>query len=177
APEAAMVEPARLFQEEVVEAPVELKLDLLLPVPLRRGTAPLHIATINGDTWQGARTVLEWNSAAGRRFDVAFVQETRFSDSEAAGGARQWCLGQGCHLALGPPRRTGAERLAVSGGVGLCIGTHIGVFSGIAVPDEWSHRIVARKIHLGEGSVLLVISLYMITSIGLTGDNLALLAE
>ncbi|CAK0830548.1 unnamed protein product, partial [Prorocentrum cordatum] len=137
----------------------------------------LTLLAINGDTWSGARRVLEWNAAAKRQFDVVFIQETRFPDGEAAGAARQWCLGQGCHLALGPPLRVGTERLAVSGGVGLCSAAHVGVRAGIDVPSEWAHRIVARKIHLGEGSVFLCLSVYLITSIGLTGDNITLLAE
>ncbi|CAK0890155.1 unnamed protein product, partial [Prorocentrum cordatum] len=80
----------------------------------------LAIASVDGDTWGDARSVLEWSAAQGQRFDIVFIRETRFFD------ARQWCLGQALHLASGTPRRTGADRMAVSSGVALAIGSHMG---------------------------------------------------
>ena len=114
-----------------------------------------------------------WNAAAGRSFDIAVIQIARFPDSDAAGAAHQRRPRQRLHQALGPARRVGPERLAVSGSVSLAIAARVGVYGCIPVPNERAHRVVPP---MGPGSSLLLLSVYFVTSIGLTGDNLDLLS-
>ena len=46
---------------------------------------------------------------------------------------------------------------------------------GTDVDDAWAHRVIMRRAHLGNGTTLLLLSLCLVTSVGLTGENMVLL--
>ena len=167
--------PSQLDGSAASAAPLLLELDSLVPASRPLSLDALTVGTVNGDTWAGARAVGEWLQARGRRPDILFVQEARFFDAEAVGSAHQWCARQGMQLAQGPVQRTGAGRMAVSGGVGIAVANSIALGQAVAIDDVWAHRVIVRRAHFGDGATLLLLSLYLVTSIGLAGENMDIL--
>ena len=151
---------------------LQLSLELLVPTARPHAKDSRAFCAVNGDQRSGARAAAEWLGSS--LPDVLFVQEARFFDDEAAG---RHAMGRQHRpsICARPCATRSDSRQAVSGGVGVLVANRVGLSHAALVDAAWAHRVLLRRAHLGGGASVIMVSLCVVTSIGLEGEKLGLL--
>jgi len=170
------------FPEEAVN-PTKLQLVQLLPdhgklvLDLGKLEGDLRLCTYNGNTWNSAASVHEWMRKKGLEPHIMLVQETRFSSPTAEEQAHGWANRGGLQLACSGVLRTGEAATAVSSGVGIISTRLLGSARHHRAWTGAQHRVIARRLSLGAGTTISMISIYLEEGVGLKGANRQLLED
>ncbi|CAK0826850.1 unnamed protein product, partial [Prorocentrum cordatum] len=140
----------------------------------------LALITANASQWSSAQTLMEWmrhdTSDVGLP-QVLCVQEHRIKNQGLWSSAVRWSRQRGYELIGDFAEVTGDGPLESSGGVAVLSSLPAVKESSPARLQLPGHRVVTAKVNIGLPIPLYVISLYLVTSIGLAKDNIAILAS
>ena len=107
------------------------------------------------------------------------MQETRIKHDSGQASAAAWARSRGYDFAGNRAVSTGPGATQSSAGVAIAVKHNVPT-SGLLRPEALtaaSARICARTLALGGGVPVVAISVYMVTGIGLTGENLDIMGN
>ena len=137
-----------------------------------------EVVTVNSNAWQTGQGVLEWLHRTGTLPDVLCFQETRLKSIGNLSSAKAWARARGYDMSGDLAAATGPGLLQSSAGVAIAVSHHIPVSTQRPECFEGSTtRLCARCLSVWGGVPLIAISVYLVTGIGLGGENLALISH
>ena len=141
---------------------------------------------VSANTWDSLTNVMDWCRDQGANLfgvcndagdpikpRVISVQETRLKVKGKLDSAYGWGDRRSFNFSLGPALSTGAGPTQSSAGVGFGVTSSLASSSVSRPPDleYFKSRVVIRHVNVGLPGGLMVLSVYLYTSLGVTGEN------